>query len=117
MTELCKEIIKILDANNLSYTLMGAKNDDTWMVYPSHKNRLWEIDTNLSGIFNHQGETSILIKTNPNQWQELDNSFKYGYVDYIEYYITTIEDFNQHLDELLFINNAYNILHPTYKNT
>lgn len=114
MTELCKEIIKILDANNLSYSIMRAKNDDTWIVYPSTTNRLWEIDTNLGSLYKHCGETNILIKTNPNQWTELDGSFKYGYADYIEYYITTIEEFNQHLDELLFINNAYNILHPKH---
>lgn len=117
MTVLGKEIIKILDANNLPYTLMRAENDDTWMVYPSTENRLWEIDTNISGVFGHCGKTNILIKTNPNQWENLKGNFKISGADYAEYYITTIEEFNQHLDELLFTTNAYNILHPTYKNT
>lgn len=111
MIDFCKQVIEVLEMHNLTYALRWGETDRPWLTYPSTHHRLWEIDFNLAGLRGHLGETRILIKTNPNQWKKLDSQFCNGTAEYAEFCISNIEEFKEHLEELLFTTNAYNILY------
>lgn len=96
-----EQVLKLIDSYGLKYEKCGGSyGDDYWLVFPSKKERLWEIDV-------YGGYAIFYLQTNPNFWNNLNCSL----IDAEEKRIYTIDELKSALDDTLFCANAFNSLY------